>query len=709
LLGLTIAACPAAAQERGRGGRGAAVTLPDGPGKDVVQAQCASCHALNLIANSGYSRAEWISLFTTMVALPQDQTSTVADYLAKNFPEKPRPPAVIIPGDASISIKEWLVPSLGSRPHDPLATPDGSIWWTGQFASVIGRLDPKTGAMKEFKTKTPASGPHGLTADKDGNIWFTGNFKAYVGKLDPKTGEVTEYPTSDPAARDPHTPIFDQKGTLWFTLQGANMVGRLNPKTGEMKLVTSPTPRSNPYGMVVSSKGVPFFVEFGANKVASIDPESMTIKEYVLPAMEARPRRVAITSDDVIWYSDYARGYLGRLDPKTGAVKEWPSPGGPKSLPYGITSIRDVIWYSESGVKPNTVVRFDPKTEKFQTWAIPSGGGVVRNVSVTRDGNLALACSGVNRVALVEIKDPPRKGAANWAPPRTPWGEPDLQGTWTDETITPFERPTSLAGKAFLTEEEAASLERQAAEQRERSDGASRPGDVGNYNQFWFDSGTKVVATRRTSLVVDPPDGRVPVRPEAEKIRDASDAQNTDSPEFMSPWDRCITRGVPGGFFPAGYNNGYQILQTPGYVVILYEMIHAARVIPIGGRAHLPSAIRFWDGDSIGRWDGNTLVVDVTNYNGQGWIATNAAAGRIKGIPQSDALHVVERFTRAAADTIQYEVTVDDPKMYTKPWKVSIPLERNDGYSIYEYACHEGNHAVEDVLRGGRAKEREKS
>jgi virginiamycin B lyase len=406
LMPIAEATAPIVAQQAGRG-RGAPVTLPEGPGKDAVQARCASCHSLALITNSGYSRQEWIDLFNTMVALPAEETNAVADYLAKNFPEKPRPAAVILPGPAQVSIKEWIVPSLGSRPHDPLATPDGMIWWTGQFASVIGRLDPRTGEMKEFKTKTPGSGPHGLTADKDGNIWFTANFKGYIGKLDPKTGEVTEYSTLaiDPAARDPHTPIFDQKGILWFTLQGANMVGRLNPKTGDMKIVTSPTPRSNPYGMVVSSTGVPFFVEFGANKVASIDPETMAITEYVLPAAEARPRRVAITSDDIIWYSDYARGYLGRLDPKTGNVKEWPSPGGPKSLPYGIASIHDVIWYSESGVKPNTLVRFDPKTEKFQTWTIPSGGGVVRNVSVTRDGNLAMACSGVNRVALVEIRN----------------------------------------------------------------------------------------------------------------------------------------------------------------------------------------------------------------------------------------------------------------------------------------------------------------
>jgi virginiamycin B lyase len=156
--------------------------------------------------------------------------------------------------------------------------------------------------------------------------------------------------------------------------------------------------------MVVSSKGVPFFVEFGANKVASIDPATMVIREWTLPDPAARPRRVAIDSRDIIWYSDYARGYLGRLDPATSQVKEWASPGGSKSQPYGIAVIDGVVWYSEAGVQPNTIVRFDPATEKFQTWPIPSGGGVVRNVSVTKDGNLALALSGVNKIGLVEIK-----------------------------------------------------------------------------------------------------------------------------------------------------------------------------------------------------------------------------------------------------------------------------------------------------------------
>lgn len=288
----------------------------------------------------------------------------------------------------------------------------------------------------------------------------------------------------------------------------------------------------------------------------------------------------------------------------------------------------------------------------------------------------------------------------------TPWGEPDLQGTWTNATITPLERPTNLGGKAFLTADEAAALEKRAAAQRETADDRPpRPGDVGSYNDFWMDSGTKVVASRQTSLVVDPPDGRVPVKPEAELRRSENLARETDSYDFMSPWDRCITRGIPGAFFPAGYNNAYQIVQTRGFVVIHYEMIHAARIIPTDGRPHPPSHLRFWDGHSVGRWEGNTLVVDVTNYNGKGWIATNAAAGRIKGIPQSDALHVVERFTRTDENTIEYQVTIDDPKVYTRPWKVAMPLTRDDSYKVFEYACHEGNHAVGNILRGARARD----
>jgi len=298
-----------------------------------------------------------------------------------------------------------------------------------------------------------------------------------------------------------------------------------------------------------------------------------------------------------------------------------------------------------------------------------------------------------------------KKAAAKaWVQPRTADGQPDLEGVWTNPTITPFERPADLGAKAVLTKEEAAQAEKKAA--AEKVDRPPAAGDVGNYNQLWFDSGSKVVSTMQTSLVVDPPDGHVPLKPSAEATRDYNAAHNSDSYDYMSVWDRCITRGVPAGMFPAGYNNAYQIIQTPGYVTILYEMIHETRIIPLDGSPHLPSSVREWNGDSRGHWEGNTLVVDITNYNGKGWIGTSASTGRIKGIPQSQSLHVVERFTRTDENTILYEVTIDDPNEYTKPWKVSIPLARDPEYKIYEYACHEGNEAVGNILRGGRANDK---
>lgn len=387
----------------------APIVLPDGDAKPIVQSACSVCHSLGNITNTGHTPEDWKTVMSMMLnvgaPVPPDKVGVVTDYLVKNFPEKPAPPAVLIPGNVEVSFQEWKLPTPGTRPHDPLAAPDGTLWYTGHMANLLGHIDPETGKITEYHTDTPMSGPHGLVMDKQGNIWFTANFKAYIGKFDPKTAKFTEYPL-DPDARDPHTPLFDQKGILWFTVQGANMVGRLDPKTGEAKTETVPTPKSNPYGMVITSKGVPYFVEFGANKIASIDPETMAIHEYDLPNEDARPRRVAITHDDILYYTDYGRGYLGRFNTHTGKMtKEWLSPSGPKSKPYGITIVDGIVWYSESATKPNTLVRFDPKTEKFQTWVIPGGGGVVRNMTHSADGKLALTESGVNEVALVTIKN----------------------------------------------------------------------------------------------------------------------------------------------------------------------------------------------------------------------------------------------------------------------------------------------------------------
>jgi virginiamycin B lyase len=308
-------------------------------------------------------------------------------------------------GTLNVQIQEYDVPTPKSRPHDPAVAPDGSLWYTGQGANKMGRLDPKTGGFKEYPLKTPNSGPHGLVADKDGNIWFTAISAGYVGKLDPKTGEIAEYRPADGTKIDPHTPVFDHNGILWFTNEQTNFIGRLDPKTGKMTLTTAPTAHAVPYGIVVLPNNTLLFCEFGSNKLGSIDPETMKIREYVLPATGAHPRRIALAPDGTIYYSDYVRGYLGHFDPSTRKLlKEWASPGGAESEPYGIAVTSDgVVWYSESGVKPNTLVKFDPKSESFSTKAIPSGGGVVRNMVATSDGRLYLAWRGVNKVAVVDL------------------------------------------------------------------------------------------------------------------------------------------------------------------------------------------------------------------------------------------------------------------------------------------------------------------
>jgi virginiamycin B lyase len=380
--------------------------LPEGKGKEIAAAKCMSCHALEARTGNGYTAKGWDTVMHMMtnhgVPLSKEEIATLRPYLVKNYPEKNKSTAVVVAGPVKVSMKVFQATTPGSRPHDPLAAKDGSLWYTGQMNNVLGRVDPKTGNVKEYPLKTAHSGPHGLVEDTGGNIWYTGNTGNLVGKLDPKTGAVTEYNTG-PDAKDPHTLIFDKAGILWFTAQNSNRIGRLDPKSGEIKLLTPPTPKSRPYGMALDSKGNLFVVQFGTNKVARVDPKTLEIREYTLPDPASRPRRLTITSDDMIWYSDYSRGYLGRLDPATGKVTEYPSPSGPKSAPYGISAINDVIWYSESEAKPNTVVRFDPKTEKFQSWTIPGGGNIVRNTDVTKDGNFVLANSLVNSVTLVTV------------------------------------------------------------------------------------------------------------------------------------------------------------------------------------------------------------------------------------------------------------------------------------------------------------------
>ena len=384
-----------------------AQTLPEGNGKELVQTVCRQCHGLGEIFQSGYQGDDWKRIVPLMVgygaALTGDQMPVVIDYLAKNIVPTPKPEPALVPGTVEAHITEWRLPEAGAWPHDAYVTRDGMVWYSAQNTNKLGRFDPKTQQFKEFDLKTPKSGPQSMVDDAEGNIWFTPADAKYIGKLDPKTGAITEYPLPDPTASHPHTPVLDGKGNIWMTVSGKSHLAKLVIRTGEIKMVSTKTPNANPYGIAVNSQGVPFVTLFNTNKLASVDPATMEVREYTLPNPETRPRRIAITPDDMVWYTDYARGYLGRLNPKTGEVKEWRSPSGDKSAPYGISVIKGVIWYSESEASPNTVVRFDPKSEKFQSWAIPGGGNIVRNTSATRDGGFVLANSLTNEVTLVRV------------------------------------------------------------------------------------------------------------------------------------------------------------------------------------------------------------------------------------------------------------------------------------------------------------------
>jgi hypothetical protein len=280
-----------------------------------------------------------------------------------------------------------------------------------------------------------------------------------------------------------------------------------------------------------------------------------------------------------------------------------------------------------------------------------------------------------------------------WTMPRTPDGHPDLQGVWNNSTQTPLERPTTLGTKQFYTDDELARM------RLRDHDAHAAAGDPGTYNQFWWEEGALL---KQTSLIVDPPDGRIPpLTPEGARRRAARDARGrdrADSPEDRNLAERCITRSVPK--LPGGYNNNFQILQASQYVAILQEMIHEVRIIPLDGRPHAPSAIRSYLGDSRARWEGDTLVVETTNFNSKiDETSYNCCGGA------AENLAIVEHLTLIDSDTIDYQYTVRDPTIFTRPWTVKVPMRRAPG-PIFEYACHEGNYSMAGILRGARAEEK---
>jgi hypothetical protein len=294
---------------------------------------------------------------------------------------------------------------------------------------------------------------------------------------------------------------------------------------------------------------------------------------------------------------------------------------------------------------------------------------------------------------------------AKWTPPRTADGQPDLQGVWNFSTITPLERPAEFADKPFLTDAEAKQYEARTVERNNRDTREQNAeSDVNSaYNEFWWDRGVhaaRVNGRTRTSLIVEPADGHVPGLTANGQARAATRAEArrqhpADGPEDRSLAERCLVFNAGPPMLSGPYNNYVQIFQTRDHVVIVNEMIHDARLVPLDGRPHLPAPLRRWQGDSRGRWDGQTLVVETTNFT---------AKTNVRG--SGEHLRLVERFTRTDAGTLLYEFTIDDPESFVRPWSAALPMARTDD-QIYEYACHEGNYAMAGILRGARAEEKQ--
>jgi streptogramin lyase len=397
--------------------------LPEGPGKQFVEKACESCHDLRPLVRASFDREDWQAVVNTMIGggapLSTDQSPVVVDYLTTTF-KGGTAKGVEVAGNVQAAITEWDLPIPNSLPHEIINTRGNGVYYTGLFANVIGRFDPKSQQFEEYHLR-PGTQPSSLleypSANFLGTIWFTSQTGGLIGEFHPMVGymgywgkgDVFEHPIPGPKLLAHN--IAQGPGGLWFTVPEANpplypagsKIGHLHQYSLEVKLADLP-PTADPSGLVFNAKGIPFFAERGASKLGSVNPYTMQVTEYRIPEPGSGATSVTITSDDAVWYTDNLRGYIGRFDPKTGMFREWPSPSGTRSLPDGITHIGNVIWYAESGTKPNMLVRFDTKTEKFQSWPIKAGGGI-KHIYADRDGSLWFTRPMANGIAHVTIKE----------------------------------------------------------------------------------------------------------------------------------------------------------------------------------------------------------------------------------------------------------------------------------------------------------------
>lgn len=400
--------------------------LPEGTGKQVVQEDCLSCHGVGQLFRLNFDRENWEAVVKTMVAggalLTNEEIPVVVDYLSNNFNKSV--PGVVVPGTIQATITKWDLPTPNSLPHEIISTRTG-VYYTGQLSNILGHFDPDKQQFEEYRL-LPGTHPISLLEEDGGpvlgTLYFTSETGGYIGAFHPMWGYLGYWGKGDVFVNpipgpELHRPTFLLRDLAigqivdWFTVPKArpplypegSKIGRFQEVSLEVKLADLPTENGDPSGLAVNSKGFPFFAYLNSPRLGSINPRTMQVTEYLMPDPESRAASVTITPDDIVWYTDNRRGYIGRFDPQSNKFEEWPSPSGPRSIPDGITHIGHIIWYAESGTKPNMLVRFDPNTERFQSWFVKDGGGI-KHIFADRDGSLWFTRPMANGISHVTIK-----------------------------------------------------------------------------------------------------------------------------------------------------------------------------------------------------------------------------------------------------------------------------------------------------------------
>ena len=596
---------------------------------------------------------------------------------------RPAPPVIEL-GPGGNVVRGWGDPALiGDRLHDCHVEADGSVWIVAAGTGVVRKYSPdgselllQIGETGRYDSSDGTRQGRPLNSDR-AQFFLPASLD-----VDPRTGDVY-VADGETAAGNFRIAVLDRQGR--FLRQWP-----LHRTAAERDV----TPL--PHCLRVSRDGLVYVCDRQADRIQVFERTGRFIRNIDVPFDPVTPRDA------------------GRSGTRGTAVALAFSPDPEQRLLYVLNQNRVMVDVLDRQTG-EVVTSFGGGPGRYRgQFTLPHG------IGVDSAGSVYVAEQEGRRIQKF-LPSPAVRSAAQGAVPGTPWGHPDLQGIWDFRTITPLERPAEVADREFLTAAEAAGIEQDVVErdarllnrapQRTTAGGnvdRRADGSPGFYNNFWLDTGTSTIGTRRTSLIIDPPNGRLPdltasARERAAARRAYEREHPADSWLDLDAGDRCLL-GLNAGppIVPAAYNQNLQVFQTPDHVMLLTEMVHTVRAVPLDGRPPLPRHIRQWSGDARGRWEGDTLVIETSNFvDDRRWTSSNPMGA----LGSSKSLTLIERLTRIDADTLEYTFTVTDPERWTRPWTASIPMRRSDA-PLYEYACHEGNYSMPNILAGERAAER---